>query len=198
METWRLGRGLPQMGCATSSWFAPCPQVPAGEDRGNAEAGQGHQGGSGGAEQADDASDSSVQQDDCPGDRLVPALRADAEDLYALKASAGLIIAHGTWLARDDFACFIHHGTGTAAIDWEAAIGALDACGLPSSGERRMLRLAASLADQAPVSLGEAITGIDDRNVGLLVRRPPRLRTTPVPDGHVTLLAGLPLGPRLS
>ena len=32
-----------------------------------------------------------------------------------------------------------------------------------------MLRLAASLADQAPVSLGEAITGIDDRNVGLLV-----------------------------
>jgi hypothetical protein len=33
-----------------------------------------------------------------------------------------------------------------------------------------MLRLAASLADQAPVSLGEAITGIDERNVGLLVK----------------------------
>jgi len=33
-----------------------------------------------------------------------------------------------------------------------------------------MLRLAASLADQAPVSLGEAITGIDNRNVGLLVK----------------------------
>ncbi len=33
-----------------------------------------------------------------------------------------------------------------------------------------MLRLAASLAYQAPVSLGEAITGIDERNVGLLVR----------------------------
>jgi hypothetical protein len=33
-----------------------------------------------------------------------------------------------------------------------------------------MLRLAASLAGQAPVSLGEAITGIDDRNVGLLIR----------------------------
>jgi hypothetical protein len=30
--------------------------------------------------------------------------------------------------------------------------------------------LAASLADQAPVSLGEAITGIDDRNVGWLVK----------------------------
>ena len=33
-----------------------------------------------------------------------------------------------------------------------------------------MLRLAASLADQASVNLGEAITGIDDRNVGLLVK----------------------------
>jgi len=33
-----------------------------------------------------------------------------------------------------------------------------------------MLRLAASLADQAHVSLGEAITGIDERNVGLLIK----------------------------
>ena len=31
-----------------------------------------------------------------------------------------------------------------------------------------MLRVAASLADQAPVSLGGAVTGIDDRNVALL------------------------------
>ncbi len=45
-----------------------------------------------------------------------------------------------------------------------------------------MLRLAASLADQAPVSLGEAITGIDDRNVGRAGQGgPPRLRMTPVP-----------------
>ena len=33
-----------------------------------------------------------------------------------------------------------------------------------------MLRLAASLADQALVSLGDAITGIDERNVGLLIK----------------------------
>jgi len=83
---------------------------------------------------------------------------------------------------RDDFARFVHAGnsisdpgTELASIDWEAAITALDAGQLPSSGgERRMLRLAASLAaslaDQAPVSLGEASTGIDDRNVGLLVK----------------------------
>jgi hypothetical protein len=82
-----------------------------------------------------------------------------------------LTIAHGTWLGRDDFASFIHHGTGTAAIDWEAAITALDAGLLPSSaGEKRMLRLAASLADQAHVSLGDAITGIDEHNVDLLIK----------------------------
>jgi hypothetical protein len=102
---------------------------------------------------------------------LPAALRAAARGLYTFEAAAGLIIAHGTWLAREDFARFIYHGTGTAAVDWEAAVGALDAGELPSSGgEKRMLRLAASLADQAPVSLGEAITGIDDRNVGLLIR----------------------------
>jgi hypothetical protein len=33
-----------------------------------------------------------------------------------------------------------------------------------------MLRLAASLADQVPASLGDAITGIDDHNVGLPVK----------------------------
>jgi hypothetical protein len=102
---------------------------------------------------------------------LPAALRAAAEGLYTLEAAAGLIIAHGTWLGRDDFARFIHHGTGTSAIDWEAAISALDAGELPSSaGEKCMLRLPASLADQALVSLGEAIAGIDERNVGLLIK----------------------------
>lgn len=102
---------------------------------------------------------------------LPAALRAGAEGLYTLEAAAGLIIAPGTWLSRDDFIRFIYHGARTAAIDWETAIDALDAGELPSSGgEKRMLRLAASLADRAPVSLGEAITGIDDRNVGLLVK----------------------------
>jgi len=108
---------------------------------------------------------------------LPAALRAGADGLYPLEAATGLIIAHASWLAREDFTRFIHAGTsindpGTrlASIDWEAAIGALDAGELPSSGgERRMPRLAASLADQAPVSLGEAITGIDGRNVSLLV-----------------------------
>lgn len=102
---------------------------------------------------------------------LPTALRAGAQGLYALEAAAGLIIAHGTWLARDDFGCYIHRGPGTAALDWEAAISALEGGRLPSSGgERRMLQLAASLAYDIPVSLGQAVTGIDDRNADLLVR----------------------------
>jgi len=102
---------------------------------------------------------------------LPAALRAGAAGLYALEAAAGLIIAHATWLTRDDFTCFIAHGTQTAAIDWEAAVAALEAGCLPSSGgERRMLWLAASLAGHASVILGDAITGLDDRNTGLLVK----------------------------
>lgn len=101
---------------------------------------------------------------------LQAALRAGAEGLYALEAGTGLILAHGTWAERYDFGCFIHHGTATAAIDWEAAAAALDAGALPGSGgEKRMLRLAASLSGDIPVRLGGAVTGIDQRNVDLLV-----------------------------
>jgi hypothetical protein len=35
---------------------------------------------------------------------LPAALRVATEGLYALEAAIDLIIAHGTWLARDDFA----------------------------------------------------------------------------------------------
>jgi hypothetical protein len=86
---------------------------------------------------------------------LQAALRAGDSGHYALEAGAGLIIEHGTWLGRDDFAGFIDHGEGTAAIDWEAAINAIDAGGLPcSGGEKRMLRLAASLAADIPSGSG--------------------------------------------
>jgi hypothetical protein len=50
-----------------------------------------------------------------------------------------------------------------ASIDWEAAIAALGAGELPcSNGERRVLRLAASIAAGTPVSLSDALTGIDE------------------------------------
>jgi hypothetical protein len=102
---------------------------------------------------------------------LQDALSAGADGLYAPEAGTGLFIAHGCWAERRDFGCFIQRGTATAAIDWEAAIDALDAGLLPSfAGEKRMLRLAASLAGDIPVQLGDAVTGIDAHNVGLLVQ----------------------------
>jgi hypothetical protein len=102
---------------------------------------------------------------------LPSALRAGADGLYTLEAATGLVIAHHSWLIRDDFARFIHHGSGTAAIDWAAAMTALDEGRLSGSGgERRMLELAASLAGHRPVILGDAIPGIDARNLGIVVK----------------------------
>jgi hypothetical protein len=107
-----------------------------------------------------------------PGGRpAVPAaaLRVGAAGLYCAEAGAELLITQRSWLSRSDFAgpfVVIAPGAGgqatTAVIDWIAAITALDGGALPcSSGERRLLRLAASIAAGVPVDLGETLTGLD-------------------------------------
>ena len=108
-------------------------------------------------------------------DDLTAALHACAAGLYPLEAGVALLIGNGTFLQRDDFTSrFIQHGTTcgtpTAAIDWDAAITALQAGELPcSGGERRILLLSASLADGIPVGLGDTVTGIDDANISRLL-----------------------------
>jgi len=108
---------------------------------------------------------------------LAEALRACADGILTAEAGVSLLIDCGGWLHRDDFTGpFVTTGTsisdGTtpmAAIDWRAAITALDGGCLPcGSGERHVLRLAASIADGIPVSLGDALTSIDRRNANLL------------------------------
>jgi hypothetical protein len=110
--------------------------------------------------------------------QLSDALRACARGIHPLEAGTGLLIDCGSWLHRGDFTSrFITAGTsisdGTtvlAATDWEAAIAALHAGELPASGgERRMLLLASSLASGTPVSLNDALAGIDRRNASLVV-----------------------------
>jgi hypothetical protein len=108
--------------------------------------------------------------------RLHAALRACARGIYPDEAGVELLIGHAAFLHRGDFTSrFIGHathitGTPLAAIDWTAAITALDGRDLPcSGGEERMLRLAASLADGIPVSLRDTLTGIDQRNIKLLI-----------------------------
>jgi hypothetical protein len=110
---------------------------------------------------------------------LATALRAHANGVYPLQAAADLLISHRTWLRRADFRDrFIHHSapittdglTTMAEIDWPAAITALDHGDLPSSSsEQQILRLAASIADGLPVDLRDALTGLDDRNINLVV-----------------------------
>jgi hypothetical protein len=65
-----------------------------------------------------------------------------------------------------------------ASTDWQAAIAALNVGQLPcSSGERRMLLLAASIAGGTPVSLHDTLPGIDQRNVRLVKGHRARNRT---------------------
>jgi ABC-type branched-subunit amino acid transport system ATPase component len=109
---------------------------------------------------------------------LAAALRACAVGILTAEAGTSLLIASDAFLHRDDFTSrFIHHGTsiadGTtamAAIDWSAAVTALNAGELRcSGGEQRILRLAASLADGIPVSLSDTITGLDQDNTSRLI-----------------------------
>ncbi len=108
-------------------------------------------------------------------DVLAAGLRAHAQGLYCLEAAAELLIAK-SWLHRDDFTSrFVtaHPGIGSGqlmtVIDWPAAVAALGSGLACSGGEQRMLKITASLADGIPVDLRDTLTGLDDRNVQLLI-----------------------------
>lgn len=108
---------------------------------------------------------------------LADAVRAGAAGLYSLEAACELVIGTG-WLHRQDFAQFISTGTSLtdgvtelAHIDWQAAITGRETGLLPcSSGENRILRLAASIADGIPVDLNDALTGLDQARIALVVQ----------------------------
>jgi len=121
---------------------------------------------------------------------LAAGLRACAQGLCCAQAAAELLIAQ-SWLDRADFTSqfitlYPGPGGGPAAvvIDWAAVTGALDA-GLPcSGGERRMLQLTASLAGGIPVDLCDTITGLDDRNIALLLAAIRRASGNPHQQQH--------------
>lgn len=107
--------------------------------------------------------------------QLSAALRAAAAGIHPDEAGTGLIISHGVFLHRDDFtrhietAACINDGTPMAWIDWDAVIAALDGGCLPASGgEKRIVRIAASLVAGHLVSLRDAIPGLDQRSLGLV------------------------------
>jgi hypothetical protein len=108
-------------------------------------------------------------------DAISTALRNHAEGSCSLAAAAELLIAQA-WLHRDDFASrFIAvcpspgSGKPVAVVDWPSAVAALGTSLPCSGGEQRMLRITASLADGIPVDLRDTLTGLDDRNIQLLI-----------------------------
>jgi len=106
------------------------------------------------------------------GGRLVEQPGCLAAVTRAAAAAAGLIISHGTFLHREDFLCHVEtaacisDGTPMAWIDWDAVIAALDGGRLPASGgEKRIVRIAASLAAGHQVSLRGVIPGLDRQSL---------------------------------
>ena len=99
-------------------------------------------------------------------------MRVWAKGLLGLEAAIELLIGHGVWPARADFAAaaltFCRDGvTGAAvaAVDFEAALAAHRTGMLPcSSSEEQILALAASIAAGVPVALGDLVCGLDEDN----------------------------------
>lgn len=92
------------------------------------------------------------------------------------EAAVELLIDHRWWLLRADFGVYVEscrgfHGEVIAAIDWRGAWTALEDGALPcSSGERQVLRVAASIADGVPIDLRDAVIGLDVVNAVLVAR----------------------------
>lgn len=110
-------------------------------------------------------------------DRLHHQLRVHVAGLTSPVAAVDLLIAHRTWLRREDFldrftftATSFNTATTRTGIDWATAINALDHDLACSGGEARLLRIAASLAQGIPVDLRDAMTGLDHANTALVAR----------------------------
>lgn len=110
---------------------------------------------------------------DLPPDALATALREGARGYLPLEAGVELLIAHGVWLRRKDFRTFVAYaadltspaGAPMALVAWADVVLA----DLPaSSSESAVLRIAASLADDVPVWLRTAASGLDETNLALV------------------------------
>jgi hypothetical protein len=109
---------------------------------------------------------------------LEEALHANARGVHCAEAAVRLLISHAGWLLRDVFVTeFVETGesivdcTPMAFIDWPAAVAALEAGRLPcSDSAAQILRIAASIAGGLPVSLRDAVSGLDATNIVLVAQ----------------------------
>jgi hypothetical protein len=120
--------------------------------------------------------------------QITAALRARTAGFHAEEAGTELLISHGGFLDRPGFTRFVdtfasvHDGIPMAQIDWQSLqIACREGRLALSGGEWRILKIAASLAAGAEVSLRDTLPGLDDRNLELVTTairhaagRPPR------------------------
>ena len=122
-----------------------------------------------------------------PMDWLASALRAQAAGAYTTEAAIELLIAHGTWLTRNDFLNDLVEYAGDddanvthAWISWWDVPAFLDRAQC-SGSEARILRLACELWGYATgVPLAENLSLLDDTNAALVLDA----------VGHVLTLGG--------
>ena len=93
-----------------------------------------------------------------------------------LQAAVELLIGHRQWLWRGDFgdvavsrARHVFTGEELVAVDFVAVVEALRAGVLPCSADERQILLIAAIAEGIPVDLRDALTGLDEAGVGLVV-----------------------------
>jgi hypothetical protein len=95
-----------------------------------------------------------------------------ARGVLGVEAAVELLIGHRVWPVRRDFVAVAVEfggdsitGAAMAAVDWQAAVAALAAGGLPcSSSQAQVLQIAASIATDVPVVLGQVVWGLDEPN----------------------------------
>jgi hypothetical protein len=110
-----------------------------------------------------------------PIGRLAPALRAEAEGIYATEAAVELLIRHGVWLRREDFLdALVRYeahcaDVPLAQIFWREVPDFLDRARC-SGSEARILRLATELNGvDTGVALADLLSSLDDANSQLVI-----------------------------
>lgn len=116
-----------------------------------------------------------------PLDALAAGLQATAQGPDGEEAAARLVVAHDHWLRRADFVdCLVltdrERFRPPVVRIWWQAVPQFAATAECATSERRILRLAASLAGYCCDSrtggcepLGDLLSGLDDRNAQLVL-----------------------------
>jgi hypothetical protein len=112
------------------------------------------------------------------GRRLAAMLRAGARDLYVDEAAVELVLRHGYWICREEFAGpFVHEQADpgligdqlVAGAGWRGAVEGLGRGELPCpASEFAALRIAASLGAGVPAGLRRALGGFGRVNIALV------------------------------